>query len=154
MNSIEIKGNRDAYIVPLTELWERSVKATHDFLSADEIAAIKEYVPQALSGVPVLVVARSEQQAMTAFLGLDGGRIERLFVSPDERGKGIGKALIQQAVERYGAWEVTVNEQNPQAVGFYERMGFTVYKRSDLDEQGNPYPLLYMKLPKWDICHV
>ncbi len=154
MNSIEIKGNRDAYIVPLTELWERSVKATHDFLSADEIAAIKEYVPQALSGVPVLVVALNEQQVLTAFLGLDGSCIEMLFVSPDERGKGIGKALIQQAVERYGAWEVTVNEQNPQAVGFYERMGFTVYKRSDLDEQGNPYPLLYMKLPKWDICHV
>lgn len=149
MNSIEeIKGNRDAYIEPLTELWERSVKATHDFLSADEIAAIKEYVPQALSGVPVLVVARNEQQVMTAFLGLDGSRIEMLFVSPNERGKGIGKALIQKAVERYGAWEVTVNEQNPQAVGFYERMGFTVYKRSDLDEQGNPYPLLYMKLPR------
>ena len=91
MNIIEIKGNRDAYIEPLTELWEQSVKATHDFLSADEIAAIKKYVPQALGGVPVLVVARSEQQAMTAFLGLDGGRIEMLFVSPDERGKGIGK---------------------------------------------------------------
>ena len=149
MNSIEeIKGNRDAYIKLLTELWERSVKATHDFLSADEIAAIKEYVPQALSGVPVLVVARNEQQVMTAFLGLDGSRIEMLFVSPNERGKGIGKALIQKAVERYGAWEVTVNEQNPQAVGFYEHMGFTVYKRSDLDEQGNPYPMLYMKLLK------
>ena len=149
MNSIEeIKGNRDAYIEPLTELWEQSVKATHDFLSADEIAAIKEYVPQALSGVPVLVVARNEQQVMTAFLGLDGSRIEMLFVSPNERGKGIGKALIQKAVERYGAWEVTVNEQNPQAVGFYEHMGFTVYKRSDLDEQGNPYPMLYMKLLK------
>ena len=119
MNITEIKGNRDAYIEALTELWERSVKATHDFLSADEIEAIKKYVPQALGGVPVLVVARSEQQVMTAFLGLDGSRIEMLFVSPNERGKGIGKALIQQAVERYGAWEVTVNEQNPQAVGFY-----------------------------------
>lgn len=118
MNITEIKGNRDAYIEALTELWERSVKATHDFLSADEIAAIKEYVPQALGGVPVLVAARSEQQVMTAFLGLDGGRIEMLFVSPEERGKGIGKALIQQAVERYGAWEVTVNEQNPQASAF------------------------------------
>ena len=80
MNITEIKGNRDAYIEALTELWERSVKATHDFLSADEIEAIKKYVPQALGGVPVLVAACSEQQVMTAFLGLDGGRIEMLFV--------------------------------------------------------------------------
>lgn len=41
--------------------------------------------------------------------------------------------------------EVTVNEQNPQAVGFYEYMGFKTYKRTDHDEEGNPYPLLYMK---------
>ena len=102
MNIIEIKGNRDAYIEPLTELWEQSVKATHDFLSADEIAAIKKYVPQALGGVPVLVAACSEQQVMTAFLGLDGGRIEMLFVSPDERGKGIGKALIQKSLDSAG----------------------------------------------------
>lgn len=40
-----------------------------------------------------------------------------------------------------------MNEQNPQARGFYEHMGFRVYKRTDHDEQGNPYPLLYMELP-------
>lgn len=39
-----------------------------------------------------------------------------------------------------------VNEQNPQARGFYEHMGFEVYKRTDHDEQGNPWPLLYMEL--------
>lgn len=38
-----------------------------------------------------------------------------------------------------------VNEQNPQAVGFYEHLGFVTYKRTVLDEEGNPYPLLYMK---------
>ena len=30
--------------------------------------------------------------------------------------------------------------------GFYEHMEFRVYKRTELDEQGNPYPLLYMEL--------
>ena len=29
--------------------------------------------------------------------------------------------------------------------GFYEYMGFSIYKRTESDEQGNPYPLLYMK---------
>ena len=47
--------------------------------------------------------------------------------------------------ENYGLQELTVNEQNPQAVGFYRHMGFKTYKRTDYDEEGNPYPLLYMK---------
>ncbi len=32
------------------------------------------------------------------------------------------------------------------AVGFYRHFGFETYKRTDCDEEGNPYPLLYMKL--------
>ena len=48
-------------------------------------------------------------------------------------------------MESYAVECLAVNEQNPQARGFYEHMGFRVYKRTDLDEQGNPYPLLYMR---------
>ena len=67
-------------------------------------------------------------------------------VSPKQRGKGIGKRLIQYGIEHYSINEVTVNEQNPQAVGFYEHLGFEIYRRTDFDEEGNPYSLLYMKL--------
>ncbi len=35
-----------------------------------------------------------------------------------------------------------------QVAGFYEYMGFKTYKRTELDEQGNPYPILYMRLEK------
>ena len=69
-----------------------------------------------------------------------------LFLSPKVRGKGLGKQLLQYAVQDYGVRELTVNEQNPQAVGFYEYLGFQTYKRTEYDEEGNPYPLLYMKL--------
>ena len=49
-------------------------------------------------------------------------------------------------MDRYGLRELAVNQQNPQARGFYEHMGFHVYRRTETDEQGGPYPLLYMKL--------
>ncbi len=68
-----------------------------------------------------------------------------LFLTPEERGKGLGKKLIQYGMEQHAVHELAVNEQNPLARGFYEHMGFSVYKRTDHDEQGNPYPLLYMK---------
>ena len=50
------------------------------------------------------------------------------------------------AVDTFGVNEVTVNEQNEQADGFYKKMGFKTYKRTELDEQGDPYPLLYMRM--------
>lgn len=142
----EIKNRSELPMETLLDVWESSVRATHHFLSDAEVKQIKEYVPQALSGVEHLVVAENEQGSPIAFMGAENGRLEMLFIAAEERGKGVGKELLQYAIQRYGVREVTVNEQNPQAVGFYQHMGFETYKRTAQDEQGGPYPLLYMKL--------
>lgn len=78
-------------------------------------------------------------------MGIENNKLEMLFVSADERGKGIGTQLIQYGIKKYSVNELTVNEQNPNAKRFYKHNGFEVYKRTETDEQGNPYPLLYMK---------
>ena len=129
----------------LTYIWEQSVKETHLFLSTTEIVEIKPYVINALKEIPNLIIAKNEDGFIVGFMGVENKKIEMLFISPGSRGKGIGKAFIQYGIETFSVNEVTVNEQNPQAIGFYEHMGFEVNKRTDLDEQGRPYPLLYMK---------
>ena len=55
------------------------------------------------------------------------------------------KVLLHYGIDHWGVSELTVNKQNPQAIGFYQRMGFTTYKETSTDEEGRPYPLLYMK---------
>lgn len=146
MKIYEIKNRTPQLIEELLNVWEASVRATHLFLSDAEVKSIKEYVPQALEGVEHLIIAEAEKPV--AFMGTQNERLEMLFIAPEKRGKGIGKQLLQYGIQNYGIAEVTVNEQNPQAVGFYEHMGFTTYKRTDLDEEGSPYPLLYMKLTR------
>ena len=139
-------ANRNQNVINhLINVWEASVRATHLFLSDDEINRIKAYVPQALAGVTHLIIAEDENGAPIAFMGIENGTLEMLFIAPEERGKGLGKRLIRYGIERCGVERLAVNEQNPQAKGFYERMGFQVYKRTERDEQGNPYPLLYMR---------
>ena len=146
MKIYEIQNRTPQLIAELLNVWEASVRATHLFLSDAEVKSIKEYVPRALESVEHLIIAEDEKLA--AFMGTQNGRLEMLFIAPQERGKGIGKQMLQHGVRNYGITEVTVNEQNQQAVGFYEHMGFKTYKRTDLDEEGNPYPLLYMKLTR------
>ncbi len=138
---------RDGHLLAsLLEIWENSVRATHLFLSDAEAKKIKEYVPMALENVSHLIIAVSENGELAAFMGIEENRLEMLFISPEERGHGIGRLLLEYGIQNYGIAEVTVNEQNPQAIGFYEHLGFETYKRTDFDEEGNPYPLLYMRL--------
>lgn len=146
MRIIEVKERTPLLIQQLLEIWEKSVRATHLFLSDSEIENIKEYVPQALYEIPHLIAAENENNYPIAFMGIDGQKLEMLFISSEERGQGFGKELIRYGIEAYNINELAVNEQNLLAKGFYEHMGFQVYKRTDHDEQGNPYPLLYMKL--------
>ena len=139
----EVQDRNQPLLDELLNIWEHSVRTTHLFLSDAEVKSIKEYVPQALKSVAHLIVAETETPI--GFMGVQNGRLEMLFLALEEREKGIGRRLLQYSIETYGIVELTVNEQNPQAVRFYEHMGFEAYKRTELDEEGNPYPLLYMK---------
>ena len=75
-------------------------------------------------------MSENELGQIIGFMGTEDMRLEMLFLSPAERGKGIRKQLIQYGIRNYGIQEVTVNEQNPQAVGFYQHLGFETYKRT------------------------
>ena len=145
MKILEIKEKDSTLIQNLLNVWESSVKATHLFLSDDEIKNIKQYVPRAILEIPILVVAKNEAGNPIGFMGISDKSLEMLFIEDKSRGFGIGKMLLNYVMENYSVNNLTVNEQNPLAQGFYEHMGFRVYKRTELDEQGNAYPLLYMK---------
>lgn len=146
MKISEVQERSPQIIQRLLEVWESSVRTTHLFLSHAEIVQIRKYVPSALQGVEHLIIAADESGEAVAFMGIEKQRLEMLFLSPAVRGRGLGKRLMRYGIDTYGVRELTVNEQNPQAVGFYRHLGFETERRTELDEQGNPYPLLYMRL--------
>lgn len=70
----------------LLEVWESSVKATHLFLSEEEIENIKNYVPQAIQEIPYLIIA-VKTSGSCRFMGIAEQHLEMLFISDEERGK-------------------------------------------------------------------
>lgn len=91
------------------------------------------------------VVACDTHEEPVGFMLMDGAHLEALFIDPDHHGQGVGKALLQSAIDRDEVITTDVNEQNIQALGFYERIGFQTIGRSDLDGQARPYPLLHLR---------
>lgn len=146
MRITKIKERTQLLIAQLTEVWEKSVRATHLFLSNAEIEKIKKYVLQALNDISHLIIIENDSNCPVGFMGVEGQMLEMLFITPEDRGSGLGRKLIQYGIDNYSIKELAVNEQTLIAKGFYEHMGFQVYKRTEHDEQGRPYPLLYMKL--------
>ncbi|CAI1836501.1 Uncharacterized N-acetyltransferase YjaB [Serratia entomophila] len=132
----------------LAEIWLRSVRATHHFLNEDDIARLFPLVLNDYLPAVSVWVAEDRPGHPCGFIGLDGNKVEMLFIDADQRGKGAGKALLAHAETLHSELLLDVNEQNPQANGFYRHYGFEIVGRSALDGQGNPFPLLHMKLEK------
>lgn len=129
----------------LTELWNRSVRTTHLFLTDDDIAGLRPCVRQAISLVPEFAVVKAGHR-IAGFIGVDSGKIEMLFVDPDFMGRGAGHRLLGWAMQECGAHLIDVNEQNTHATAIYRHWGFESYERTATDDQGNPFPILKMQL--------
>ncbi|MGG7595900.1 GNAT family N-acetyltransferase [Pseudomonas sp. WC1] len=129
----------------LADLWEASVRATHDFLPAGYIERLRPLVREQYLGFVQLRAWADGAGHIQGFAGVHDGKLEMLFVDPACRGQGIGKALLAHVVDELGVREVDVNEQNPQAVGFYLKQGFVQVGRSEVDGQGDPFLLLHLK---------
>jgi putative acetyltransferase len=145
----QIRRARAADLDTLVALWERSVRATHEFLTEADIGALRPLVREALSDEALeLWVLTERTDVPIGFMGLAGHDIAALFLEPARRGQGGGRRLVAHAQGlRDGQLTVDVNEQNPAARGFYEALGFVVVGRSPLDDGGRPFPILHMRRP-------
>lgn len=159
----------------LTDLWEASVRATHAFLAPEDIPFFRQMVRrEALPTVDLYVIRKTgagesgirdagtgeseaeesgagkfgtgNSDAFAAFAGVSGDMLEMLFVAPEARSRGLGRVLVEYVTGHCGVRRVDVNEQNPQAAGFYRRMGFRTTGRNAVDPSGKPYPILHMEL--------
>jgi putative acetyltransferase len=130
----------------LLDIWLRSVRATHAFLTEADIQFFLPKVQGYLAAEePDFWVLCSDADTIMGFMGLSPNRIDALFLAPEYFRQGGGRRMVQHALSLFGNVVVDVNEQNPDACRFYEACGFVVQGRSELDDTGRPFPILHMR---------
>lgn len=128
----------------LVDIWERSVRASHSFLSDRDIAEIRDKLAaEYLPNVDLSCVEAGGR--IVGFIGVASTKIDMLFIDAPLRGQGYGSMLMDYAVNQ-GAMSVDVNEQNPAALKFYISKGFHITGRDDTDDAGRPFPILHLSL--------
>ena len=146
---MSVRRARPADREPLLDLWERSVRATHHFLTESQITDLRPLVADELSSQAIDWWVFDAADTVIGFLGFANDAIEALFIDPEHKGRGVGTVLVEHAQHlAVGTLRVDVNEQNDVARKFYESRGFVVVGRSPTDLEGRPFPLLHMKRMK------
>lgn len=142
---IRVRSSRPEELPRLFEIWRTAVEATHGFLTPEHLAMITAQVREQYLPTAVLHVAVDAADRPMGFMGFADGMIDSLFVDPAHHGCGVGRRLVETARTSGHTLSVDVNEQNLGARKFYERLGFKVVGRSELDSSGMPYPLLHLR---------
>lgn len=142
---MELIPYKEEFREQLIAVWEKSVRATHHFVTQEEVARLKELVKQIDFNSYSVYCLVSENKVL-GFLGVEDHVIESLFLDPDYIGQKLGAKLMNFAINELKADKVNVNEQNSDAIQFYSKFGFVTYERTEKDEYGNDYPILKMKL--------
>jgi putative acetyltransferase len=145
LHNVKIRPSRREDGDRVVNIWRAAVDATHQFLAAEDRQAIDMQVQQFLPHSP-LWLAVDRQDWAVGFMALSGSHVDALFIDPAFHDVGIGRQLVSLALRFHPVVTIDVNEQNLQAVGFYERLGFVRFGRSPIDDQGRPYPLLHLRL--------
>ncbi|WP_140724966.1 MULTISPECIES: acetyltransferase [Gammaproteobacteria] len=128
----------------LVDIWHRAVRATHAFLSEQDIADLYPQVRDVYLPNVAVWIEETAQGRIAGFIGIDGAQVEMLFVDPELAGHGTGTRLLDHVRTLHPRLTVDVNEQNPRAHGFYSRYGFKDVGRSETDSAGRPFPLVHM----------
>ena len=130
-------------------LWERAVRATHDFLEEADIVSLRPDVADVLRSAALEWWVVESAEGVAGFLGVVNNSIEALFIDPAHHRRGVGRGLVEhtQMLAPSEPLVVDVNEGNASAIRFYEAVGFEVVGRSPTDSEGRPFPLLHMRRP-------
>ncbi|WP_126972745.1 GNAT family N-acetyltransferase [Gynurincola endophyticus] len=145
-SDFSIRSYSNQYKTALLQVWEASVIATHEFLRREDFESIRDML-QSFDFTQLQVFCLFNNDELAGFIGVDEKQVEMLFLSPGYFGQGLGKKLMEYAIEELHIHKVDVNEQNTAAVAFYKRLGFMVYQRTEKDGMGMNYPILKMILP-------
>jgi putative acetyltransferase len=94
----------------LFDVWLRSVRVTHTFVSEADIQSfmplVRDYL--ASSGTEFWVLYDVEGAVM-GFMGIAGSKMESLFLTPEFQGRGGGRRLVEHARALHGELTVDVN---------------------------------------------
>ena len=143
---MQVKRARAADREQLLDLWERSVRATHHFLEDRDVIALRPLVAEELASEAFDWWVLESEAVSIGFLGFANDKIAALFIDPDRHGNGGGSFLVEHAQSlSAGGLAVDVNEENEDALHFYEKLGFSVVARSATDAGGRPFPILHMQ---------
>lgn len=122
-HGITIRRYQDGDLDAVLAVWHRAFRIAHPFLDDAFLTRERHAIATVhLATAETWVYLRDGR--VLGFIAMVGQEIGGLFVDPTVQGRGIGRALVDHARERWSPLDVEVFSSNRIGRRFYDRYGF------------------------------
>ncbi len=141
-----IRKLENTEIDKVMDIWEKTTIKAHNFIPKkyweNNYNTVKDvYIPMADTFI------YEDNGVIKGFISIINNEfIGALFVNIDSQGMGIGKALLEYAMNKYRKLALAVYMDNKQAVKFYLSRGFKIIKEQVNEDSGFKEYIMEMAL--------
>jgi putative acetyltransferase len=139
-----IRNYREKDLEEMVRIWYDASVLAHSFIPSSFWALNKKAMRDKYFPLAENLVFEEEGKAV-GFISLVGERVCALFVAPEMQGKGIGRALLKNALGLKGNLSLKVYRENENALCFYEKCGFVAIGEEIDDFTGRKQILMERK---------
>lgn len=129
-----VRKFRNEDLEQIMQLWLRSNIQAHGFIEKaywkSHYSEVREMLPEAE------IYVFDSGEGILGFVGIQEDYIAGLFVEENNRGRGIGKHLLQCVRQNHSSLFLKVYLKNERAVRFYEKEGFIISGEQSDEETG------------------
>jgi putative acetyltransferase len=130
-----IRHYKEADLEGVLSSWENASRIAHPFLPEDFLAQERKNIPaRYIPNADTWVLEAGSN--VVGFIALMGNEVGAIFLQPEQQGKGMGKAMMDQAQKLHGDLEVEVFEKNAIGRKFYAQYGFKLAEEKLHDSTG------------------
>jgi len=129
----------------LSGIWLAASRHAHAFIGEKRLLEQQNLIEEQYLPAAETWVACMKGEAV-GFISLMDTFIGGLFVDPLVHGSGVGRALVAHALALKGNLSLEVYTANVGAMAFYEKLGFQIQSRREIDDQGLPFANARMSL--------
>ncbi len=128
----------------IVDIWLKASRLAHAFLDDDFLTREADNIRNVYLPMADTRTVWADDR-LVGFISLLGNQVGGLFLDPDCHGRGLGRALVDDAVARMGTLELDVFVKNDIGRRFYERYGFTEVEQRIDEPTGEP--VLHLRYP-------
>lgn len=121
---MDIESRDENLVNEILRVYEKSIEHLNGVMPKESMEEIKNNTEKMIKNIENLIIVKNDEENIIGFMGCENENLEMLYLHPDYKKQGIGKELINIAINNHNVNKAHIVKINTDGIDFCRHMGF------------------------------